>query len=389
MTSGPALAILGSAPAFPDGLPFVRPPLPELDKVMARVRPSHDQGIATNGPLVKELERDVAERLGVKHAIAVSSGTAGLMLVLREIAAGKSVVLPSFTFSASAHAVAWNGARPVFAECDPSTFQLDVADAERHVGGDGVILATHVFGAPCAPNRLAELAASTGATVVFDAAAAFGAMHRERAVGGFGLAEVFSLTPTKTLTAAEGGLVTTNDDALLEAVRIGRDYGNPGDYDTRFVGLSARMSELHAAFALESLNELDANLARRREIADRYSASLRDVDGVGFQEIPSDDRPTWKDFTITIDPAGFGIERDLLASALRADGVDTRCYFSPPVHRQRAYADEPTADLPVTDAVAASVLSLPIYPALTDETIDRIAGVIRAAHEHADAITAA
>src|SRR4029078_12959106 len=152
-----------------------------------------------------------------------------------------------------------------------------------------------------------------------------------------GDAEVFSMTPTKPVVAGEGGLVATDRADLADAVRIGRDYGNPGDYDTRFVGLNARLSELHAATALESLADLDRNLARRRAVAARYTSGFADVPGVSVQKIDSGDRSTFKDFTISIDESTFGLARDALVDQLRLRGVDTRRYFSPPVHRQEAY----------------------------------------------------
>jgi dTDP-4-amino-4,6-dideoxygalactose transaminase len=299
-----------------------------------------------------------------------------------------AVLLPSFTFSASAHAVAWNGLRPVFADCDAESFQLDVQDAMGRLDGVEAILATHVFGAPCPAEAVEELAAAIGARVVFDAAAAFGATHGGRPVGGHGAVEVFSLTPTKTVIAGEGGLVTTDDDDLAAAVRVGREYGNPGDYDTTFVGLNGRMSELHAALALESFADLDVNLGRRRAVAARYAAGLGSVPGVRFQRVDPTDEPTWKDWTIVVDPHDFGIDRSALAAVLLADGVQTRTYFHPPVHRQRAYGREPRVELPATDVLSAQVLSLPIYPALADDAVDRIIEVIQAAHDHAAEITA-
>ncbi|HEX5615216.1 MAG TPA: aminotransferase class I/II-fold pyridoxal phosphate-dependent enzyme, partial [Acidimicrobiia bacterium] len=225
-----ALAVLGAAPAFPDGVPFVRPPAPPLDAVVALLAPSYERGMLTNGPLVRELETRVAERLGVRHVVAVASCTTGLMLVLRVLDLRGPVVLPSFTFSASAHAVAWNGLAPRFVDCDAASFQVDLEHAAARLDGAGAVLATHVFGAPCRPEAVEALAERHGIPVVFDAAHGFGATRAGRPLGGFGRAEVFSLTPTKPLVAGEGGLVATDDDDLAHAVRIGRDYANPGDY---------------------------------------------------------------------------------------------------------------------------------------------------------------
>lgn len=384
--------MLGGTPTFPEGIPLVRPPVPPLDRVVARLEPSYRVGRLTNGPLVRELEEQAAARLRVRHIVAVSSCTAGLMLVLRALDPAGPVVLPSFTFSASGHAVRWNGLRPVFAECDPRSFQLDTADAATRVEkGEkvGAVLATHVFGAPCDVDAVAKLAGDWNAPVLFDAAHAFGALRGRVPVGGFGDAEVFSLSPSKVMIAAEGGLVATNRDDVADAVRIGRDYGNPGDYDTRFVGLNARMSELHAAVALESLTELDDHLETRLKLARRYCDLLDEIPGLSPQLVDDGDRSTFKDFTLAVDASEFGVSRDQLVVALRAEGVDTRCYFDPPVHRQTAYADVRSAPLPVTEQVASSVVSVPMYRSLQESAVEQIGDILAAVHAHHQEIVAA
>ncbi len=239
------------------------------------------------------------------------------------------------------------------------------------------------------PRKCRISARGIGIPLVFDAAHAFGALHAGVPVGGFGDAEVFSLTPTKPLVAGEGGLVATTRDDVAYKVRIGRDYANPGNYDTQFVGLNGRMSEMHAATALASLEAYAANQARRFEIVDRYRRALAEVPGVHVQAVAATDQSTWKDFTIAVDATTYGVDRDTLQRALGADGVDTRTYFDPPVHRQTAYrsieaaggTDGGARALPVTDAAAARVLSLPVYPALDDRTVDGIVRLIATVHD--------
>ena len=383
------LAVLGGEPAFPAGIPFVRPPTPPLDRVVARLTPSYDRGALTDGPLVRELEERTAERLGVAHVVAVASCTAGLMLTLRALELAGPVVVPSFTFSATAHAVTWNGLAPVFSECDPYSFQFDCADASARLDGVSAMIATHVFGAPCAPERVEELAASAGVPVIFDAAHAFGAERAGRAVGGYGWAEVFSLSPTKPLIAGEGGLVATDRNDVADAVRMGRNYGNPGDYDTKFAGLNARMSELHAALALESLTELDEHLATRRRLADRYTAGIEATPGLAIQRVGAEDRSTWKDFTMAVDADRFGLARDALVVALRAEGIDTRCYFDPPVHRQQSYANARVGSLPVTEHTSSRVVSLPLYRDLDEVVIDRVTELLAQIHADSKGVSAA
>ncbi|MDP9420561.1 MAG: DegT/DnrJ/EryC1/StrS family aminotransferase [Actinomycetota bacterium] len=380
-------AALGGSPAFTDGLPFARPYTPPLDAVAARLAPSYDRGILTNGPLVRELEDCLGERLGVAHVVAVASCTSGLMLSLRHLQRAGKVVLPSFTFSATAHAAHWCGVEPVFAECRPETFQVDVADLGGRLDGAGAILATHVFGAPCPAEQLEALAAEAGTALVFDAAHALGATRQGRAVGGFGDAEVFSLSPTKLVAGGEGGIVATNRGDLAEAVVLGRDYGNPGDYDCRFPGINARMSELHAAMALESLAMLDEHLERRRVAAERYRSGLEAVEGISVQTVDAGDTSTYKDFTVSVDD-DFGISRDATRQALAAEGIDTRCYFDPPVHAQQAYAHLPAAELPVTEDAARRVLTLPMFARLPLEAIDAVVGALASIGHHAEQLAA-
>jgi dTDP-4-amino-4,6-dideoxygalactose transaminase len=318
----------------------------------------------------------MADRLGVAHAVAVASCTAGLMLTFRALEPAGPVLLPSFTFSASAHAVAWVGARPRFIECDPATFLADLDDGRTQIGGASALLITHVFGAPAAPGEWEKVAADAGIPLVFDAAHALGSRHRGVPIGGFGDAEVFSMSPTKPVIAGEGGIVATNREDIAGVIRIGRDYGNPGDYDTRFVGLNARMSEFHAAMALESLGDLDEHLVTRSALAARYRDQLADIPGIRVQVLEPDDESTWKDFTVAVDAAEFGCTRNELASALRTEGIDTRSYFDPPVHRQQSHAAAADRPLPTTDRVASQVISLPLYPALEPIDVDRVASVV-------------
>ncbi len=376
-------AVLGGEPAFPEGLPLARPPVPDLDAVTAEIRDILVSGVLTNGPRVRELERRAAEYLGVRHCVAVSSCTSGLMLVLRAADLSGEVIVPSFTFAATAHAVAWNGLTPVFADVDPETLTLSPAAALRATGTrTSAILATHTFGTPCDVEGLAEAARRSGTRLFFDAAHAFGSRHAGVPVGGFGDAEVFSLSATKPLVAAEGGLVATDDPVIAERCRIGRDYGNPGDYDCRFVGLNARLSEVHAAIALALFDGVDERIARRNALAGAYREALEGLPGVSFPLVPGGDRSTYKDFTVLVDRAGFGVDAATLGEALGAEGIDTRRYYAPPVHEMKAYRGLARAGLPlpVTEDAAERVLTLPMWPEMPQGQASRVAGAVARIH---------
>jgi len=379
-------AALGGPKAFPEGLPFVRPTVPDPDSVLGDIRAILLSGMLTNGSYVRALEERTSEYLGVRNCVAVSSCTAGLMLVLRTTDLSGDVIVPSFTFAATAHAVAWNGLRPVFADIDPETLTLSPDAVETKAGvRTSAILATHTFGTPCDPQRMEEAARRIGVRLFFDAAHAFGSTHADRAIGGFGDAEVFSLSPTKVLVAAEGGIIATNDDTLAERCRIGRDYGNPGDYDCRLIGLNARMSEIHAAIALASLSGLDERLDRRNDLAARYIDALGSIPGVSFPRVRDGDRSTFKDFTILVEEDGFGLDATALAEALAAEGIDTRRYYVPPVHSMSAYrylAPATSESLPITEHVASRVLTLPLWSSMIEEQVDRVVEAVERIQHH-------
>ena len=364
---------------FPDGLPLARPTIPDVENVAEEIRQILASGLLTNGPRVRELEDRAAAYLGVRHCVAVASCTAGLMLLLRVADLTGDVVLPSFTFAATAHAVAWNDLRPVFADIDPETLTLSAAAAERACGVRTLaILATHTYGAPCDIEGLAAVARRNGIRLFFDAAHAFGSTHGGVHVGGFGDAEVFSFSPTKVLVAAEGGMISTNDDVLAERCRIGRDYGNPGDYDCRFVGLNARLSEIHAAVGLASMSTLEERIALRNAVAEWYREALGGVPGLSFPRLRHGDRSTYKDFTVIIDPEAFGIDADGLAASLASEGIETRRYYRPPVHTMRAYrfVGNTNGGLPATEAASASVLTLPLWEGMTERDVALVADAL-------------
>jgi len=383
------LAILGGRPAFDHPVPFARPARPPLERVMSRLETSYESGILTNGALVAELEEQAADRIGVPHVVAVNSCTSGLILTLQALVEDRPgpVVMPSFTFSATCLAATWNQRQPRFVSSDHADFQIDMESAMAALDGASALIATHVFGAPCDPASVEALGRVAQVPVLFDAAHAFGARTGGVEVGGFGDAEVFSLTPTKVLVAAEGGLVATRDDALAARLRIARNYGNPGDYDTWFPGLNARMSEFHAAMALESLDMLAVTLRRRRQLAAVYRRCLDEVPGIRYQAVPITDESTFKDFTITIDEQQFGMSRDQLVAVLTAEGIDTRNYFDPPLHLHRAFDGDQVCDLSGVEATSRSVTSLPIYPDLAVSTVERIVEILVAAHARADQVS--
>jgi dTDP-4-amino-4,6-dideoxygalactose transaminase len=380
-------AIHGGRPLFSQRFRFIRPTLPPLENVLGHYRTAYDNGVITNADFVGKFEAAVAERLVVKHCIAVSSCTSGLMMVERALQLTGEVIIPSFTFFATGHSARWNGLTPVFADCEPDTWNVDVADVERKITErTSALLIVHLYGNPANVAALTKIAKSHNLKLIFDGAHAFGSQYRGRPVGQFGDAEVFSLSPTKLLVAGEGGLVTTDDDALAKAVRLMRNYGDGGAYDPEWIGLNARMSEFNAALGLAGLPEVDERVSRRNHIAKMYTDLLAPLPGLRFQTVHPQDVNTYKDYSIHITAEKFGMTRDELAEGLLAENIETKKYFYPPMHMQtlyRSFHKPAKRDLRQTEEVTGGILSLPIYESLPDSTIETIAHAIHRLARHA------
>lgn len=379
MSGKPAIA--GGEPIFAEPIPFVRPVVEDPEPILQMIDRSLGTGMLTDGPVVQQLEERMSDLLAVDHCVAVASCTTGLILLLQALGK-KSVVMPSFTFSATAHAARWNGMDITFADCDPSSWLLGPDDIE---GNPDLIVGVHISGVPCDVKALEARAETLGATLVFDAAHGAGSFididGRPHPLGSFGTAEVFSLTPTKVLSGPEGGIVATNDAALAETIRRARNYGNPGNYDTLEAGMNGRMSELHAAVVLAGIDHLETRVKHRNSVAGTYREGLSSLPGIGFQEVPAGRQSSVKDFTITVS-AEFEVPRDTVVTALRAEGIPTRPYYSPPLHQQSAYADLEPRSLPVTEALSRQVISLPMWSDLDPSTAEKVIKAMERIHEH-------
>jgi dTDP-4-amino-4,6-dideoxygalactose transaminase len=381
-------AIHGGRPLFSQRFRFIRPTLPSLESVLRNYGPAYENGLITNADTVGKFEAAVAERLEVKHCIAVSSCTSGLMMVLRALGLTGEIIIPSFTFFATGHAARWNGLTPVFADCEPDTWNVDPADVERRISDrTSALLIVHLYGNPANVDALSQIAKRRNLKLIFDGAHAFGSQYRGRPIGQFGDAEVFSLSPTKLLVAGEGGLVTTNDVTLAKAIRGMRNYGDTGSYDPEWLGMNARMSEFNAALGLAGLPDVDERVRRRNQVAQMYTELLSNLPGLRFQSVHPSDVNTYKDYSIHVTPSQFGMNRDELAEGLLAENIETKKYFYPPMHMQKLYRSFHNAgrnDLKTTEEVTGGILSLPIYESLPDSTIETVARAIhRLAHSAA------
>jgi dTDP-4-amino-4,6-dideoxygalactose transaminase len=370
VTSGSDRAPGGGRPP----LPVSRPSLPPLEDYVRLLQDIWDRRMLSNfAQYAQEFERKAQEYLGNPRTRAAVNCDIGLVLSLAALGLpeGSECLVQSFTFNSTINAILWNRLRPVFVDIDPHTLNVDCDDLERRIGpATRALVVTHIFGSPLPIERVIEIAHRRSLRVVVDAAHAYGATHGGVKVGdpSLGDFQVFSFSGTKQVTCAEGGLVAIAREEDLRAFEYLRAYGFHNDYISRFVGLNAKLSEIHAALGCLALDEIESVMEARRAKADRYRAALSRAGRLRFQEVPPQSRSSYKDFAILCAEG-----RDELATRLDSLGIQTKKYFRP-LHSMPAYERFATAkdDLGDTQSVADAVLCLPMFNELADADIDRI-----------------
>ncbi len=347
----------------------------EVDAAIAEVLSS---GRFILGPQVAAFEADLAARCGVKQAIGVASGTDALYLALRacDVGRGDEVITTSFSFIATAEAIALVGATPVFVDIDPATFNIDPKQVEERITPrTRAILPVHLFGQPAAMDAILAVARRRGLRVIEDAAQAIGAEYRGQPVGSLGDLGCLSFFPSKNLGAyGDGGLVTTDDEALARRVVRLRAHGDVGRYDHGELGINSRLDEIQAAVLRVKLRHLDAWTEARRANAARYDALLHGSPPVVRPLAAPGVRHVYNQYTIRVP------RRDALQAHLTARAIGSAVYYPRPIHQQPAYRAWWPGDhhLPESERAAAEVLSLPVFPELGEGRLRRVAETIRA-----------
>ena len=330
-----------------------------------------------------ELETKTEALLNVERALTFPNATSALMLVLKAMDLKGEVILPSFTFSATGHAVVWNGLTPVFADIHPETFNIDPRDVERKITSKtSAIIGVHCFGCPADIDALQAIAQKHKLKLIFDSAHALGSKYKGKPIGGFGDIECFSLSGTKVVTSAEGGIATSNNKKFMQKMQLGRNYGAAADYDCQYIGLNGKMSEFHAAIAIESFVMIDEMVARRNRLAGLYKKRLSEIPGIGFQYVPDFCMTTFKDFAVLIDPKKFGMTRTELVAKLAHEHIYTKKYFYPPLHQMKAYQTiaHRAQGLKVTDYVTNNIICLPMYSHMGDDILEKVCYAIHRIH---------
>lgn len=357
-------------------IPIARPDIGAEE--IAAVTEVLESGMLAQGKRVATLEERWAAEVGVRHTIATSNGTVALMAVFAGLGLGPGdeVITVSHTFAATANAILFTGATPVFIDIEPDTYLIDAKRIEAAITPrTRAIVPVHLFGLVADMDMIGAIADRHGLAVVEDACQAHGATYRGRQAGSFGHG-AFSLYATKNMTTAEGGLITTNDDRLADWLRLYRNQGMRSRYQFEMLGYNFRLTDLAAAIGLAQLDKLERNTARRRAIAAAYDEAFADLP-VGTPTSPDGRTHVYHQYTLQVGPA-----RDAIIAAIREAGVGADIYYPIPVHRQ-AYVLERGihAELPVTDAAAARSLSLPMYPGLADDDQARVITAVQEAVE--------
>lgn len=382
------LAILGGSPAFTEKLHVGRPNIGDRAALLTRVNEMLDRGwLSNNGPLVQAFEQRIAEFLGAKHCIAMCNATVALEITARALELHGEVIVPSFTFIATAHALQWQEITPVFCDVESSTHNLDPAKVEAMITPRTTgIMGVHVWGRPCAVEALDEISRRYKLKLIFDAAHAFGCSHNGQMIGNFGQAEVFSFHATKFFNTFEGGAVVTNDDGLAKKIRLMTNFGF-ADYDkVIYIGTNGKMSEVAAAMGLTGLESLDVFIAANHRNYEAYRVGLKDIPGIYLITYDETERCNYQYVIVEVDEAATGLSRDDLVRTLHAENVLARRYFYPGCHEMepyRSYFPHARLLLPATERLSKRVMSLPTGTAVAPAQVSMICQIIRQAVENA------
>lgn len=347
----------------------------EIEAVVSVLRSSR----LSLGPKMEEFEHLLAAYVGVPHAIAVSSGTAGLHLCIRAlgIGPGDEVIVPSFTFIAAANAIRYEGATPVFVDIEPATLNLDPARIEDAITSrTRAILVVHTFGCPADLDAVLEVARRHHLLLIEDACEAIGAEYRGRKAGSFGDAAVFAFYPNKQITTGEGGVVVTRHAQLAREIRAMRNHGRYGSdhaSEHSMLGYNYRLTEMSCALGCVQLQRIDSMLARREAVAREYHSMLRNCDALILPPLAVEHRRiSWFVYVIRLKNSFGQAQRDAITQQLRKEGIGCARYFVP-IHKQPAYAGQPAIPpLPVTEMVGERTIALPFFNRISEQEIRHV-----------------
>ena len=382
------LAIFGGKAEFTELLHVGAPNIGNRDQLFERINDLLSRKRLTNrGPFVVELEKKLSEFIGVKHVIAMCNGTVALEIAIRALEMNNEVILPAMTFIATAHALQWQKIRPVFTDIDPVMYNLDPAHIEEMITPNTTgIIGVHLWGRPCDIDALQEIARRNNLKLLFDAAHALGVSYRNKMIGGFGDAEVFSFHATKIFNTFEGGAVATNNDEIAEKIRLMQNFGFAGRDNVIYIGTNGKMSEVSAAMGLTSLESLKEFTRVNYNNYRLYQRELACLPGVRIVNYDEKEKNNYQYIVLDINEKVTQINRDHIMQILHAENIIARRYFYPGCHRMEPYRSyQPYASLllPETEKIVSRVLTLPGGSQLNESEIRKIGELLRFILEHA------
>lgn len=378
------LAVRGGEPAFSEILHVGRPNIADRKLLLERINDILDRRWLTNGGIyVQEFERKIAQMIGVKHCIAMCNGTMALEIAIRAIGLTGEVIIPSFTFIATAHALQWQEITPVFCDIAPETFTIDPDKIEQMITPKTTgIIGVHVWGRVCDTDELTNIAKEYNLRLLFDAAHAFACSHKGQMIGCFGDAEIFSFHATKFFNTFEGGAVVTNNDELAAKIRLMKNFGFSGKDNVVHIGTNGKITEISAAMGLSSLESLDEFIAVNYQNYKHYQREINDIPGVTLVSYDENEASNYQYIVLIIDEHITGISRDRLVDVLHAENVIARRYFYPGCHQMepyRSYFPHAGLLLPRTEQLVKKVMSLPTGTTIGESEIAEICCILRIA----------
>jgi dTDP-4-amino-4,6-dideoxygalactose transaminase len=376
------LAIFGGKPAFSEKLYVGKPNIGNRMKLIERVNDILDKRwFSNNGPYVKEFEKKLSEFFNVKNCIATCNGTIGLEIAVKALQFKGEVIVPAFTFIASAHALQWEEITPVFCDINPLTHTIDPEMIERMITPRTTgIIGAHLWGRACDIERIERIAHAYSLKVIYDAAHAFGCTYKNKMIGGFGNAEIFSFHATKFFNTFEGGAIATNDDALAEQIRLMKNFGFKDFDEVISIGVNGKMNEISAAMGITGLESLEEFIQTNFRNYSRYRKHLQEINGIRFMSFNDNEKQNYQYIVIEIDETLTKISRDRIIEILHKENIIARRYFFPGCHQMEPYRSNfPQSHLllPVTSNIAKKILCLPNGTAVKENDIDNICDIIK------------
>jgi dTDP-4-amino-4,6-dideoxygalactose transaminase len=382
-SNSPALACLGGDPRFKEPLHVGRPNIGNRQEILRRIEQILDsRWLSNNGPLVREFESKLENYLQVKHCIAICNGTVALELATRALDFKGEVIVPSYTFIATPHALQWQGIRPVFADINPSTHNLDPSAVRKRITKRTTgIIGVHLWGRICPVEELQAIADEHGLRLMFDASHAFGCSRAGRMIGNFGECEVFSFHATKFLNAFEGGAITTNNDDLAARIRLMKNFGFHGYDNVIYLGTNGKMTEVCAAMGITGLEAIGEFIATNQANYEAYRKGVADIPGIEIMSYPKGDTYNYQYVIAEVSPQ-CALSRDELVAVLHCENVLARKYFWPGCHHMKPYRElypEEDQFLTQTNKLSPRVIVLPTGTAVSPKEIAVVCDIIRTA----------